>query len=99
MKLGDSVADERYRLLSIAAVRTPDGCVGGDWHVYRIAQGENGIAGYRRGSLALVTAEVESIVAALNERRQWAKGTASKIQRRAAAAARRAKDGLKETVA
>jgi hypothetical protein len=87
----ESEDDERYRLISIVAARAPEGCTGSDWHVYRIAQGENGITGYRRGDLARVTVEVETIVTALNGRRRWAKDkAASKSQRRAAAAARRA---------
>lgn len=82
---------ERYRLISIDAVRPPDGCIGSDWHVYRIAQGENGITGYRRGELARVRADVETIITALNGRRQWTKDKVPpKSQRRAAAAARRA---------
>jgi hypothetical protein len=66
--------EERYRLISIDAVRTPEGCTGSDWHSYRIAQGDNGITGYRRGDLARVTAEVETIISALNGRRHWVKG-------------------------
>jgi hypothetical protein len=80
--------DERYRLISIAAVRAPEGCVGGDWHVYRISQGENGITGYRRGDLAGVTADVEAILIGLNERRQWATSKAAAKSQRVAAAAR-----------
>jgi hypothetical protein len=89
--MSDEIVDaETYRLLSIDAVRAPEGCTGGDWHIYRVAQGRNGITGYRRGDLARVRADVEGIVVALNERRQWAKGKAtSSSQRRAAAAARR----------
>ena len=85
------VDDERYRLISIDAVRAPEGCTGTDWHIYKIARGENGITGYRHGELARVTTDVEAIVIALNGRRQWTKTKApSKYQRRAAAAARRA---------
>ena len=84
-------SDECYRLISIDAVRAPADCMGSDWHRYRIAQGENGITGYRCGDLARVTAEVEVIVAALNERREWRKSKApAKNQRRAATAAQRA---------
>ena len=72
----ESASDERYRLVSIDAVRAPDDCLGSDWHRYRIAQGENGITGYRCGDLARVTADVEAIVTALNERREWRKGKA-----------------------
>ena len=89
----ESAADERYRLISIDAVRAPEDCGDSDWHRYRIAQGENGITGYRRGNLARVTADVEAIVTALNERRDWKEIKDSKSQRRAAAAARRAKAG------
>jgi len=87
------VDDETYRLISIDAVRAPEGCAGSDWHIYRIAQGRNAITGYRRGDLVRVTAEVETIVTALNGRRQWTKNKALSTQeRRAAAAARRAAD-------
>ena len=86
----ESADDERYRVISIDAVRAPEGCTGGDWHVYRIAQGQNAITGYRRGDLARVTVEVETIVTALNGRRRWAKDKDAKSQRRAAAAARAA---------
>jgi hypothetical protein len=86
-----SIGDEVYRILSIVAVRAPEGCLGNDWHVYRIARGENGITGYRRGNLAGVTAEVETIVTGLNGRRQWTKSKAlTTSERRTAAAARRA---------
>jgi hypothetical protein len=83
--------DEPYRLVSIDAVCAPEGCIGSDWHIYRIMQGENGITGHRRGDLARVRSDVEAIVTALNKRRQWTKHEVpSKSQRRAAAAARRA---------
>lgn len=86
-----SADDERYRLISIDAVRAPEGCTGNDWHIYKIAQGDNGITGYRHGELARVTTDVEAIITALNGRRRWTKAKApSKYQRRAAAAARRA---------
>ena len=82
---------ERYRLISIDAADAPDGCSGGDWFVYRIAQGKNGITGYRSGSLESVSADVQSLVASLNGRRTWTKTKpALDRQRRAAAAARRA---------
>lgn len=72
--LNEGSDDDRYRVISIDAVRAPEGCSGSDWHSYRIAQGENGITGYRRGDLARVTADVDTIVSALNGRRHWAKG-------------------------
>jgi hypothetical protein len=64
--------------------------MGSDWHRYRIAQGANGITGYRCGNLARVTADVEAIVTALNERREWRKSKASpKSQRRPETAVQR----------
>jgi hypothetical protein len=87
----ESADDEQYRLISIDAACAPEGCAGNNWHIYRIAQGANGITGYRRGDLAHVRADVEAIVTALNGRRQWTKSKATSMsQRRAAAAARRA---------
>ena len=88
----DDVGDARcYRLISINAAHAPDGCYGEDWFVYRIAQGENDITGYRCGSLERVSADVQSLVTSLNGRRNWTqrKPTLDR-QRRAAAAARRA---------
>jgi hypothetical protein len=67
---GDS---ERFRLVSIASARAPSGCSGQDWLMYRIAQGRNIITGYRRGELKAASAEVETIVTSLNERRVSAK--------------------------
>jgi hypothetical protein len=82
--------EERYRLVSIDSVKTPEGCAGRDWFVYRIEQGKNAITGYRRGDRDKVGADVDTIVAALNGRREWAKRKPeSKAHRRAAAAARR----------
>ena len=60
--------------MTIGPVRTPEGCTGRDWLVYRIAQGENLITGYRQGDLRAATAEVEQIVVGLNERRVASKG-------------------------
>jgi hypothetical protein len=90
----DESDEEQYRLISVDPVRAPEGCVGGDWHTYRIAQGENEITGYRCGDLAHVRVEVEAIVIGLNERRQWTtKSKATSISQRRAAAAARARSG------
>ena len=70
--------------------RTPKECTGSDWYVYRIAQGDNGITGYRRGDLACVRSDVENIVTGLNARRRWANDKPSAKNQRLAAAARRA---------
>jgi hypothetical protein len=87
MTLHDNSADDAggasYRLISIETVRAPEGCAGSDWFVYRIAQGPNEITGYRHGSRAAVNAEVETIVAGLNDRRTGSRPS-SKTQRRAA---------------
>ena len=80
-------AKQRYRVISIDAVRAPEGCTGADWLSYRIAQGINEITGYRRGSLESVSADVDTIVAALNSRREWRKPE-SKVYRRGARARR-----------
>jgi hypothetical protein len=66
-------ADLTYRLVSIDPVPAPAECVGSDWHIYRIVQGENGITGYRRGDVECIRVDVETIVAALNQRRQATK--------------------------
>jgi hypothetical protein len=70
----DATHEEAYRLLTIEPVRTPEGCTGRDWHLYRISQGANLITGYRQGDLRAATAEVERIVVGLNERRVASKG-------------------------
>jgi hypothetical protein len=64
---------EDFRLVSISAAHAPSGCGGRDWLVYRIAQGANIITGYRRGDLETASADVETIVTSLNERRRSTK--------------------------
>jgi len=59
---------ELYRLASIETTSAPLRGVGDDWFVYRIARGANVVTGYRRGTRAIVTVDVEKIVEALNER-------------------------------
>ena len=84
----DATADadsERFRLISIGSARAPSGCSGQDWLVYRIAQGKNIITGYRRGELKTASAEVETIVTSLNERRVSAKTKPGRKPGRAAA--------------
>ena len=57
-----------YCLISIDPTSAPPGNTGDDWLVYRLAQGHNVVTGYRRGSRVNVTAEVERIIDAFNER-------------------------------
>lgn len=64
---------EDFKLISIDATPAPSGFVGRDWFVYRIAQGKNVITGYRQGNLAAVSADVKTIVTALNDRRRSTK--------------------------
>ncbi len=63
-----------YRLVSIRHATAPSGASGKDWHVYSIAQGTNLITGYRQGTIASVTEDVERIVSGLNERRMVHRG-------------------------
>jgi hypothetical protein len=63
-----------YRLISIRHTSAPIGSGGSDWHVYSIAQGPNVITGYRRGTIARVTEDVEQIISGLNERRMVHRG-------------------------
>jgi hypothetical protein len=79
--------EEAYKLVAIEPVRTPEGCTGRDWHVYRISQGENLITGYRQGDLRAATSEVERIVVGLNERRVASKGRPGPKPKAAAGAA------------
>jgi hypothetical protein len=67
-------AEGAYKLLAIEPAKAPDDSGGKDWFAYRIAQGENLIRGFKRGSRAGVTAEVEQIVISLNERRGVRRG-------------------------
>ena len=62
------VTAEAYRLISIDHANAPDDSGTADWFVYRIAQGSRVITGYRRGLVAVVTADVRNIVDALNAR-------------------------------
>jgi hypothetical protein len=59
---------EVYRLVSIERGSAPAPGVGDDWLVYRIARGANVLTGYRRGTRASVTFDVERIVEAINQR-------------------------------
>jgi len=59
---------DAYRLVSIESTIAPAPAVGDDWLVYRISQGTNVVTGYRRGTRASVTYEVEKIVEAFNDR-------------------------------
>lgn len=63
-----NVVLELYRLASIETTSAPLRGVGDDWLVYRITRGANVVTGYRRGTRASVTVDVEKIVEALNER-------------------------------
>jgi hypothetical protein len=86
----DAGDEEAYRLVAIEPVRTPEGCTGRDWLVYRIAQGDNLITGYRQGDLSAATADVDRIVVALNERRVASKGRRGPKPKSAAGAAAQA---------
>jgi hypothetical protein len=83
----DAGIEEAYRLVTIEPARAPEGCVGRDWLVYRIAQGANMITGYRQGDLRAATADVERIVVGLNERRVANKGRPGPKPKAAAAGA------------
>jgi hypothetical protein len=90
--IADNAEDEAYRLIAVESVEAPEGCAGRDWFVYRIAQGVNAITGYRRGNRESVRGDAETIVLALNERREGKKSKVSPQDRRKAAAAARAAD-------
>ena len=75
MRLGNTAGDgsaevvlDACRLVSIESTIALAPAVGDDWLVYRIAQGTNVVAGYRRGARASITYEVERIVEAFNDR-------------------------------
>jgi hypothetical protein len=59
---------ETYRLISIDRTAAPNGDAGDDWLVYRIAQGNSTVTGYRRGTLQSVGTEIERMVNSVNER-------------------------------
>lgn len=81
--------DGVYRLTEVESVEAPHGCAGADWYIYRITQGVNAITGYRRGNHESVRGDAETIVVALNERREWKKLKVSPKDRRKLAAAAR----------
>jgi hypothetical protein len=66
--IGENVAVESYRLISIDRTAAPRGATGDDWLVYQIARGTNVITGYRRGSHQDVAVELERIVSGFNAR-------------------------------
>jgi hypothetical protein len=63
-----NVVLETYRLVSVESTSAPARGVGDNWLLYRIVRGANVVTGYRRGTRASVTVDVERIVEALNER-------------------------------
>lgn len=63
-----NVVLEVYRLVSIESTSAPAPGVGSNWLLYRIVRGANVVTGYRRGTRASVTVDVERIVEGLNER-------------------------------
>jgi hypothetical protein len=63
-----AVVLDAYRLVSIESTIAPAPADGDDWLVYTISQGTNVVTGYRRGTRASVTYEVERIVDAFNDR-------------------------------
>lgn len=68
-----------YRLVSISPTAAPAGASGKQWCKYVIAQGDNVIAGFRRGNLASVTEAVERNLLQLNERRSGKRGYTSTV--------------------
>ena len=78
-------AEGAYRLLAIEPAKAPDDSGGKDWFAYRISQGENMIRGFKRGTKASVTAEVEQIVVSLNDRRGVRRGRVDLIPSKPAA--------------
>jgi hypothetical protein len=91
--LAHAIVVDRYRLISVRRAPAPTGDAGDDWLAYRIEQGINVVTGYRRGNPQNVTAEVERIVAALNER-QFVAGQVYRAERRPVNAPPRHKDLL-----
>jgi len=67
------VSATEYRLVDIEPTQPPDGS-SGEWFLYRIAQGDNLIRGYKSGSRFSVRTDVEQIVEVLNERRMVRRG-------------------------
>lgn len=58
-----------YEIVSVEPAKPAPDAEGDDWYSYVISyEGEDNIHGYRQGSLKVVTAAVEEIVARLNER-------------------------------
>ncbi len=70
-----SEARRSYEIVSVKRAEPPPGTEGDKWYAYSIAfAGANSIQGCRQGSLRAVTAEVEEIVAQLNQRHRGKHG-------------------------
>jgi len=63
-----------YEIVSIKRTDAPPGMEGSGWHNYVISQGNNTIRGFRQGTMKVVTAAVEEIIAQLNERQLGKRG-------------------------
>ncbi len=66
----DQTTIEKYKVISIDKIDTPDGMPEGDWYHYVIAYGKSSIDGKKPGTLKNVTQHAETIAEDLNSRSQ-----------------------------
>lgn len=61
---------ERYKVMSVDKIDTPDGMPGEDWYCYVIGYGKSKIDGKKPGTLKDVTQHAEAVAEDLNLRSQ-----------------------------
>ena len=66
----DEIPIEKYKVISIDKIDTPEGMPEGDWYCYVIGYGKSKIDGKKPGTLKNVTQHAEAIAEDLNLRSQ-----------------------------
>jgi hypothetical protein len=59
---------EKYRMITVEKISSPEGMPGSDWHRYVIGQGRSRIEGMKPGTLKAVTEYAEEFAENLNSR-------------------------------
>lgn len=67
-KFEDYLKDNKYKLISVEKVETPEGMQDGEWYRYVIGRGQSKIEGLQPGTLKSVTKHAETYADDLNER-------------------------------
>lgn len=64
------ITREKYNVVTVEKIETPEGMPGNNWHRYVIGRGNSKIEGTKPGTLKSVTEHAESVAEDLNSRAQ-----------------------------